>query len=106
MAPPALSFCGGISGELTRGTGNTYVQLWVIEPGSSQEGHTDNRGTFARNLALAKQRAEAVTKALVADYKVDAKRLVAQGVASLSPVATNESDVGRAKNRRVELVKQ
>jgi OmpA-OmpF porin, OOP family len=172
-----------ISSELTRDRGNAYVQLWVLEPGSSQDGHapifmqivemkametgkvmvdanamskgldaegkialygiyfdtgkaiikpeskaqldemakllqanaklnvfivghTDNQGNFAQNFLLAKQRAEAVKKTLVSDYKIDAKRLDAQGAANLSPVATNDSDAGRAKNRRVELVKQ
>jgi flagellar motor protein MotB len=37
---------------------------------------------------------------------VDAKRLVARGVASLAPLASNASDAGRARNRRVELVEQ
>lgn len=69
-------------------------------------GHTDNQGTLARNLDLSQRRAEAVVKALAADYKVDPKRLSAKGVASYAPVASNDADAGREKNRRVELVKQ
>ena len=69
-------------------------------------GHTDNQGQLARNIALSQQRADAVVKALVKDYKINAARLSAKGVASFSPVASNESDAGKAKNRRVELVKQ
>jgi OOP family OmpA-OmpF porin len=68
-------------------------------------GHTDNQGTMARNLPLSQQRAEAVMKALVNDYKIAATRLSAKGIASYSPVATNDNDAGKAKNRRVELVK-
>lgn len=68
-------------------------------------GHTDNQGAMARNLPLSQQRAEAVVKALVTDYKIAATRLSAKGIASYSPVATNDNDVGKAKNRRVELVK-
>jgi OmpA-OmpF porin, OOP family len=69
-------------------------------------GHTDNQGSLARNLTLSQQRAQAVAQALVTQHKIDAKRLSARGVASFSPVASNDADAGRAKNRRVELVKQ
>ena len=69
-------------------------------------GHTDNQGALARNVDLSQKRAAAVVHALAGDYKVDAKRLAAQGVASYAPVASNDTDAGREKNRRVELVKQ
>jgi outer membrane protein OmpA-like peptidoglycan-associated protein len=69
-------------------------------------GHTDNQGVLAQNVDLSQKRAEAVIKALAADYKVDAKRLSAKGVASYAPVASNDADAGRQLNRRVELVKQ
>jgi outer membrane protein OmpA-like peptidoglycan-associated protein len=69
-------------------------------------GHTDNQGVLAQNIDLSQKRAEAVIKALSADYKVDAKRLSAKGVASYAPVASNDADAGRQLNRRVELVKQ
>ena len=69
-------------------------------------GHTDNQGAVDANATLSQRRADAIATALVRDYKVDAKRLATKGVASYAPVATNDSDAGRAKNRRVELVKQ
>jgi OmpA-OmpF porin, OOP family len=69
-------------------------------------GHTDNQGAAASNVALSQQRADAVVKALVADYKISASRMAAKGVASFAPIASNDSDAGKAKNRRVELVKQ
>lgn len=69
-------------------------------------GHTDNQGPLAHNVELSQKRAESVFKALAADYKIDAKRLSAKGIASYSPVASNDADTGREKNRRVELVKQ
>jgi len=47
-----------------------------------------------------------VAAALAGSYRIDAKRLQARGVASLSPVASNAGDAGRAKNRRVEMVEQ
>ncbi len=69
-------------------------------------GHTDNQGALDANLSLSQRRADAIVAALVRDYKVDAKRLATKGVAGYAPVATNDTDAGRAKNRRVELVKQ
>ena len=69
-------------------------------------GHTDNQGGLAHNVELSQKRAESVVKALATDYKIDVKRLSAKGVASYSPVASNDADAGREKNRRVELVKQ
>ena len=69
-------------------------------------GHTDNQGALDANIALSKRRAEAVNAALVAQYGIVASRLSAFGVADLAPVASNASEDGRAKNRRVELVPQ
>ena len=69
-------------------------------------GHTDNVGGLAQNLDLSKRRAEAVVTALTTTHKVPASRLRADGVGPLAPVASNDTDAGRAKNRRVELVKQ
>jgi outer membrane protein OmpA-like peptidoglycan-associated protein len=69
-------------------------------------GHTDNQGSMDANAALSQKRAEAVVAALSGGYKIDAKRLLARGVASLAPVASNGSEAGRARNRRVELVEQ
>ncbi|MDB6062181.1 MAG: hypothetical protein JWM78_2284 [Verrucomicrobiaceae bacterium] len=69
-------------------------------------GHTDNQGSYAHNLDLSQKRAEAIVKKLIADYKIEANRLSAKGAASIAPVASNDAETGRAKNRRVELVKQ
>lgn len=69
-------------------------------------GHTDNVGTLASNMDLSRRRADAVAKVLTTKYKIAALRLDAQGVGPLAPVASNDSEDGRAKNRRVELVKQ
>lgn len=67
-------------------------------------GHTDNQGGFEYNLDLSRRRAEAVKTALVKEFGIDGKRLSPNGVAYLAPVASNETEEGRAKNRRVELV--
>ena len=69
-------------------------------------GHTDNVGNLPANLDLSKRRADAVASALSRDYGIARDRLTANGVASLAPVASNASDAGKAKNRRVELVLQ
>lgn len=69
-------------------------------------GHTDNQGDFDYNIDLSKRRAESVKQALVSDYGIAAARLKSWGVGYTAPVATNNSDQGRAKNRRVELVEQ
>ena len=69
-------------------------------------GHTDNVGGMDSNMKLSMARGEAVVQALVARYGIAADRLKGYGVSSLAPVASNDSDAGRAKNRRVELVKQ
>ncbi|HET9404677.1 MAG TPA: OmpA family protein [Burkholderiales bacterium] len=69
------------------------------------EGHTDNVGQAAANKALSEQRARSVMAAIVA-AGIDAKRLSAAGFGQERPIADNRSEDGRAKNRRVELVKK
>ena len=68
-------------------------------------GHTDNQGGYEHNTDLSQRRAEAVATAL-ADRGIDTGRLRAAGVGFLAPVATNDTEQGRALNRRVVLVKQ
>lgn len=69
-------------------------------------GHTDSVASLESNLKLSQARAEAVAQALIAEHGIAATRLSARGVGPLAPVASNDSEDGRAKNRRVELVKQ
>lgn len=68
------------------------------------EGHTDNVGDAKSNQALSEQRAQAVVSSLV-QQGIDNKRLTAVGHGQNKPVADNKTEEGRAKNRRVELVK-
>lgn len=68
-------------------------------------GHTDSVGTFDFNMDLSKRRAMSVVKMLAGNFGIDQKRLYPVGVSFASPVATNETEQGRAKNRRVQLVK-
>lgn len=70
----------------------------------SVEGHTDNVGDKRANVELSKQRAASVMKYLT-DNGIDGKRLKSDGKGDSVPLADNRSEDGRAKNRRVELVK-
>jgi OmpA-OmpF porin, OOP family len=69
-------------------------------------GHTDSTGDFAHNMTLSDARAKAVMVALTSQYGVAAARLSGHGVGPLAPVVSNDTEEGRAKNRRVELVKR
>lgn len=68
------------------------------------EGHTDNTGDATRNKKLSNERAEAVLKALTSGG-IDNTRLTAKGFGSERPLVANDSEEGKAKNRRVELIK-
>ena len=70
------------------------------------EGHTDNVGAAASNLSLSDARAAAVKATLVSDFGVDATRITTKGFGDTKPSAPNTTAVGRAQNRRVEIVKQ
>ncbi len=78
---------------------NSTLKLYVV-------GHSDNTGSLEYNMRLSERRAQAVVKELVEKYGVSGERLKGFGVGPLSPVTTNETEEGRARNRRVELVKQ
>jgi len=71
----------------------------------SVEGHTDNSGDAQHNKALSQQRADVVVATLVTKG-IDKARLSAKGLGADKPIADNGNEEGRAKNRRVELVKQ
>ena len=75
------------------------LKLYVV-------GDTDNVGAFTANLDLSRRRALAVVQALTTQYGIAADRLVAFGQGPTAPVASNDTEDGRALNRRVEVVKQ
>lgn len=83
-----------IAGLLTAEPG---VKVWVV-------GHTDYIGSAETNASLSSARAAAVVQALIKGHGLDAKRLSSHGAGPYAPVATNATEEGRAKNRRVELV--
>src|SRR5438105_373448 len=68
------------------------------------EGHTDNQGPAPANQTLSEKRAQAVVAWLTA-HGVNSSRLVAKGFGASKPVSANNTEEGRAKNRRVELAK-
>jgi outer membrane protein OmpA-like peptidoglycan-associated protein len=70
------------------------------------EGHTDSVGTAAANKTLSERRAAAVRDRLVEAHKVDGARLGTAGYGSSRPRETNATIEGRARNRRVELVRK
>ena len=76
-------------------TANPGLRLKIV-------GHTDNKGTAAYNLDLSSRRAANVVAALVSDYGIDGGRLTSSGAGMTMPLASNDTDEGRAKNRRVE----
>jgi OOP family OmpA-OmpF porin len=80
-------------------TADPSLKLFVV-------GHTDNVGGVDSNIKLSQDRAEAVLQTLVRDHAIAPARLRASGCGPFAPVASNDTEEGRAKNRRVELVKQ
>lgn len=62
-------------------------------------------GTLEHNRELSQKRAEAVVEYLTSQHGISADRLVPYGVGPLAPAATNDTEEGRAANRRVELIK-
>ena len=79
--------------------GDPKLSVYVV-------GHTDGTGLLDHNLKLSDARASAVATALTQQHKIAASRLKAYGVGPLAPVASNDAEEGRAKNRRVEIVKR
>jgi len=86
---------------------NRIVKLMTENPDLkfSVEGHTDATGSEAANQTLSEQRSQAIVAKLV-ELGIASDRLTAVGKGQTNPIADNNTDEGRAKNRRVEFVKQ
>jgi OOP family OmpA-OmpF porin len=95
IKPESQKIVGEIAALLK---GNPGLQVSI-------EGHTDNTGTPQGNKTLSDARAQAVVEAVVA-LGVEASRMGAVGWGQDTPVADNATEEGRAKNRRVEVVKR
>jgi len=80
-------------------TADPILKVYVV-------GHTDNVGGADNNITLSQARADAVLQALVRDHGITPDRLRGYGCGPFAPVASNDTEEGRGKNRRVELVKQ
>lgn len=81
-------------GDTMLAFGNTYLQV---------EGNTDSRGNEPTNKTLSQKRADAVRAYLVKNFKLEEKRFVTVGKGSANPVASNDSEDGRALNRRTDI---
>jgi len=65
------------------------------------EGHTDSKGTEEYNLKLSARRANAVAKILTDRYGISMDRITAQSLGESKPIASNDTEEGRAQNRRI-----
>ncbi len=81
-----------------------FIQKYETVPQIIIEGHTDSRGKDVYNQQLSERRAKAVREYLIANYPIEAKRLIAVGKGERMPVADNATEAGRAENRRVEVI--
>lgn len=67
-------------------------------------GHTDSTGSEEYNMALSKERAEAVAEKIRVHLNVDENRILSEGRGESDPVASNDTEAGRAANRRVDII--
>ena len=129
-APAVPVIATGAVGEMLQKNGHATLDDLVFKTGSSQlgdeaftslndlaeflrtnpsqrvvlVGHTDAEGALDANIALSRRRAEAVLERLVARLGVEGAQVAAEGVGFLAPRASNLTEEGRTKNRRVEVV--
>jgi outer membrane protein OmpA-like peptidoglycan-associated protein len=68
------------------------------------EGHTDSYGGDEANQALSQQRAESVQQYMINAMRIPSYRLIATGFGETNPVANNETEAGRARNRRIDIL--
>lgn len=80
-------------------TDHPKMKLYIVS-------HTDNTGHMINKMNLSQERAAAVMTSLTDRFNIDMDRLFASGVGPLCPLATNETEEGRAQNERIELVLQ
>jgi OOP family OmpA-OmpF porin len=81
-----------------------FIHQYPDVPQILIEGHTDSRGGDAYNQQLSERRAKAVREYLIANYSIEANRLVAVGKGETIPIADNATEEGRQQNRRVEII--
>lgn len=103
-----LKFAQG-SGELVEDEYPSLAELaiWLVENPEAHialVGHTDNKGDLKHNVGLSLARANTVLDYIRRVYGVDDRRITTHGIGYLSPRTTNQTDDGRADNRRVEVI--
>jgi OOP family OmpA-OmpF porin len=76
---------------------NTHFTKIVVE------GYTDSTGGYEKNMILSQRRADSV-KDIMIQYGVDSSRIRAVGKGELSPISPNDTEIGRAENRRIEVI--
>jgi outer membrane protein OmpA-like peptidoglycan-associated protein len=79
-------------------TENPTVKIKIV-------GHTDSDGDANKNLELSKKRADAISKVLSKEFKIDASRMQTDGQGATEPSEPNTTPQGKANNRRVEFIK-
>jgi hypothetical protein len=98
---------GGVIDKHTLKTLSVVARFLVLHPEITKlrvEGHTDNRGSAIDNLDLSAKRAALVKRVLIEQFKIDSKRLVAQGFGPDRPIFDNRDPAARVKNNRIEFV--
>jgi outer membrane protein OmpA-like peptidoglycan-associated protein len=95
LSPEAKSILDGFVQKLITENKGVYIEV---------QGHTDNTGTDAINMALGQKRAEAVMMYLYKQHRIPLHRMSVVSMGSSMPVADNGSRDGRSQNRRVEIL--
>jgi len=103
-----LNFASG-SAELNASTDGLFAKLrrlLSIYPGATVniEGHTDSKGGDRLNQRLSQNRAQAVMNRIVQDSAFPPDRIAATGFGETRPIANNETEAGRAQNRRIDVL--
>jgi outer membrane protein OmpA-like peptidoglycan-associated protein len=94
-----------IRSDAAKALGQLATLIRAYPSGSATlDGHTDSKGDDAYNQRLSERRAEAVKRWLVDREGIEASRLAPRGLGERRPVASNDDDAGRQRNRRVEVV--
>lgn len=94
-----------IRADAAKALGQLATLIRAYPSGSATlEGHTDSKGDDAYNQRLSERRAESVKRWLVEREGIEAARLTPRGWGERRPVASNDDDAGRQRNRRVEVV--
>ncbi|WP_320171620.1 OmpA family protein [Maridesulfovibrio sp.] len=96
ISPKAIPVVNALGQALTSGAASAMKVKLV--------GHTDSAGKSAYNRKLSLERATAVKQYLTGHFKIDSSRISVEGMGEDRPIASNDTPIGRASNRRVEVI--